>query len=75
MAMCKIIGAVVSERKRPAKPDVGDDAFVRHGLTGEIWEMLERCWSCDPHSRPDAYAVVRILSQNRGADDGQLNEG
>lgn len=62
VAVFKIMCAVITEQKHPAKPDVGDDAFLKHGLTEELWALIDTCWSCDPHFRPDAGTVVNILT-------------
>lgn len=45
----------ITSGKRPAKPQVAE----HFGLTAEMWESIEKCWSANPSMRPTIDEVVR----------------
>ncbi|KAJ3539900.1 hypothetical protein NMY22_g4526 [Coprinellus aureogranulatus] len=49
-----ITEAVLGRDERPAKPENGSEAYLEHGLTAEIWKMMEECWAKVPLLRPSA---------------------
>ena len=49
----------IKEGGRPAKPE--NAASI--GLTGGLWEIVERCWLADTDARPTLQAVLSCLSE------------
>ena len=45
----------IANGKRPAKPQAAEQL----GLTAEMWEFIERCWTANPNERPTIDEVVR----------------
>ncbi|KXN87299.1 Mitogen-activated protein kinase kinase kinase A [Leucoagaricus sp. SymC.cos] len=52
---------VLIQKKIPSRsPSTESDA---NGLTDEIWERMERCWSNSPDDRPDVDTLLQELRQ------------
>ncbi|KDQ18529.1 hypothetical protein BOTBODRAFT_514183 [Botryobasidium botryosum FD-172 SS1] len=49
----------VIAHKPPARPR--DDDAVKRGLDGEMWRLMQRCWSKHPSQRPVVVDVVAYL--------------
>ncbi|KAK1220179.1 hypothetical protein PQX77_017082 [Marasmius sp. AFHP31] len=49
-----VILAVVS-RSRPKRPNDSE------WCTDKLWDLVERCWACEPHTRPKADDILREL--------------
>lgn len=47
---------IVLRGMRPHRPEV-------HGLTDDVWALIERCWAQDPKERPTIDKVVQELSR------------
>ncbi|KAG6841133.1 hypothetical protein C0991_001523 [Blastosporella zonata] len=45
----------------PSKPHDTSDAWLRNGLTAELWDLMLKCWKRDPEERPTMAAVVSQL--------------
>lgn len=48
----------IIEGKQLKKPKMA----ARLGLTKELWEVMERCWSEDRNQRPDLGIILSALS-------------
>ncbi|KAJ3533316.1 hypothetical protein NMY22_g7381 [Coprinellus aureogranulatus] len=68
-----IIEAVLSRDERPAKPEGDSRAFLQHGLTAEIWAMMEGCWSRDPLLRPSAAELAALPFFARLVDERPMS--
>ncbi|KAJ3538466.1 hypothetical protein NMY22_g5150 [Coprinellus aureogranulatus] len=53
-----ILKEVVKKDRRPTKPEASSDAFLKRGLTEELWSMMELCWLRDPVLRPSAVELL-----------------
>ncbi|KAG6838959.1 hypothetical protein C0991_007016 [Blastosporella zonata] len=49
---------------RPMRPHGSSPAWMKWGLTEDIWELMEKCWKERPMERPDAAAVVKRLTSD-----------
>lgn len=45
----------------PPQPLESLSEFSGRGLTNEIRQVIERCWSCDPNARPTATMITQCL--------------
>ncbi|KAH0580640.1 hypothetical protein H2248_002126 [Termitomyces sp. 'cryptogamus'] len=52
----------------PQRPDDTDPAWVRHGLTGEIWKLMRDCWAFHPSKRPNMSRVISRLKVENVVD-------
>src|ERR1700679_1894916 len=59
---------------RPARPE-GDSCRIR-GLTNELWDLVETCWTEDPTQRPTATQVVEHLRAlpNESVDERPVDD-
>jgi hypothetical protein len=65
MAFSKIVNAACERNRHPAKPAVGDNVFIKHGLTEATWEKaIEACWKHDPHSHHGEIFSVPTAGEN-----------
>ena len=56
-----LVVAEIAKGTRPKKPE---DA-TNLGITDELWETVERCWSTEKDGRPSLGAVVSCLKLHR----------
>jgi hypothetical protein len=49
----------VKQGRRPSPPT--NKLSRRRGLSDEVWEVMEECWSHDPSGRPPASQIVDTL--------------
>ena len=47
----------VPQGERPGRPQGAEGAWFMN----DVWEMVKRCWSPQPESRPTAEAVVEFF--------------
>lgn len=55
----------VTTGERPSRPSVCEPRKQNCesvGLSDEIWNMVDKCWSANPDDRPSASDVVQLLS-------------
>jgi hypothetical protein len=45
---------------RPKRTD-----YDEHKVTPETWSVLDRCWTFEPHLRPEIFEVLRELKWRR----------
>ncbi|KAG6898699.1 hypothetical protein C0993_005035 [Termitomyces sp. T159_Od127] len=66
----KLVSVALSivQGKKPTCPEDSDAAWHQHGLTQQMWGLLEECWAFQAGERPDASAVVERLRSNVGPD-------
>ena len=57
--------AIVAEIMKGARPERPQDA-ANLGFTGQLWEIVERCWLVDKNARPPLRAVLSCLKEARG---------
>lgn len=55
----QVIMQVVIEKRTPPRPQL--DAWL--GLTNEIWELMQHCWSYEPEERPSMNDVMSKISR------------
>ena len=48
-------GLAIIGGMRPSRP-------LHPAVTGELWELMQRCWNSDPYLRPEATEVLRVLA-------------
>ncbi|KAJ3533315.1 hypothetical protein NMY22_g7380 [Coprinellus aureogranulatus] len=65
--------AVLSRDERPTKPEDDSEAYLQHGLTAEIWAMMEECWSEDPLLRPSAAELAALPFFTRLVDERSMS--
>ncbi|KAG6917622.1 hypothetical protein DXG01_001854 [Tephrocybe rancida] len=58
----------VMNGKTPSRPKEGSTAWLKHGLTDEIWDVMEDCWKFDPAERTDMTSVLSRLDSMKPAD-------
>ncbi|TEB23734.1 kinase-like protein [Coprinellus micaceus] len=54
----KLFKAVVDNDERPTKPAEGSTAYTHHGMTDDIWNMIQDCWAPEPAERPSARDIL-----------------
>lgn len=61
----------VSNGHRPSRPLVTSSAWTDWGLTEEIWDLMEDCWSHSPQDRPVVVQIITWLNSalTEQADD------
>ena len=47
--------AGIIDGERPSRP-------VHPSFTSQLWELIQRCWDQDPHSRPEVSEVLEVLA-------------
>ncbi|KAF8157141.1 kinase-like domain-containing protein [Crassisporium funariophilum] len=50
---------------RPLRPSADSVSFEKYGLTVEIWDMMEECWSRVPEERPTIVEIVSRIPQRK----------
>jgi hypothetical protein len=68
------LGLFPQTGKRPSLP--ADDLSRRRGLSAEMEDLIQDCWTQDPTKRPSADTVVEQLQllPNRPVDQRPVNE-
>jgi hypothetical protein len=68
------LGRFLQKGKRPSLP--ADDLSRRRGLTAEMEDLIQDCWTQDPTKRPSADTVVERLTllPNRPVDQRPVDE-
>jgi hypothetical protein len=68
------LGLFLQGGKRPSLP--ADDLSRRRGLSAEMEDLIQDCWTQDPMKRPSADEVVERLKllPNRPVDRRPVNE-
>ncbi|PPQ78259.1 hypothetical protein CVT25_011718 [Psilocybe cyanescens] len=66
----------IGKGRKPTRPPSESLSFSKWGLTGQIWSLMERCWSKDPTKRPTIFQILSdivdpglILADPRPVDD------
>ncbi|KAH0580488.1 hypothetical protein H2248_001987 [Termitomyces sp. 'cryptogamus'] len=52
----------------PRRPEDSDPAWIRHGLTDNVWNLMRNCWAFDPSKRPDMTRVISRLEVEKMVD-------
>ncbi|KAG6863455.1 hypothetical protein C0993_011404, partial [Termitomyces sp. T159_Od127] len=65
--------SVLRDRK-PTRPEASDAAWHKHGLTQQMWRLMEECWASQASKRPSASAVVTRLKKIVGPDTREPGE-
>ncbi|TEB25498.1 kinase-like protein [Coprinellus micaceus] len=60
MAQFQLINDIVDGVERPKMPSV--ETYPLHGLTNEIWSILERCLSNNPSGRPLVPKIIACIT-------------
>ncbi|KAG6835844.1 hypothetical protein H0H93_014059 [Arthromyces matolae] len=72
---------VITRGDVPTPPPQDDSAWVDHGLSETMWDLLMDCWWYHPADRPDMSAVLMRLEledkpvDSRPVEHGDGNEG
>ncbi|KAG6914092.1 hypothetical protein DXG01_002461 [Tephrocybe rancida] len=61
----------ILEGQVPMRPQDGDPAWIRHGLTEPIWKLMEICWKFDRMTRPKMPTIVLHLNLERNTNDSR----
>ncbi|KAG6874910.1 hypothetical protein C0992_005990, partial [Termitomyces sp. T32_za158] len=61
---------IIVQGEKPTRPDDNDEAWIKHGLTRQMWGLMEDCWAFQANNRPNAKAVVARVEK-----DGQDTRG
>ncbi|KAJ3486030.1 hypothetical protein NLI96_g4520 [Meripilus lineatus] len=61
----EIFGLVIDRRCRPDRPTPSDT----NGLTDDLWQLIELCWSHDPKKRPTGSEVVMGIENSIATDN------
>ncbi|KAG6895172.1 hypothetical protein C0993_010043 [Termitomyces sp. T159_Od127] len=64
----------ILQGKKPTCPEESDAAWHQHGLTQQMWGLMEECWAFQASKRPSASEVVAKLKQNTGPDTREPGE-
>ncbi|KAG6896384.1 hypothetical protein C0993_008475, partial [Termitomyces sp. T159_Od127] len=66
----KLVSVALSivQGKKPICPEDSDAAWHRHGLTRQMWDLMEECWAFQASERPTATAVMEKLQKNARPD-------
>ncbi|KAG6917356.1 hypothetical protein DXG01_002821 [Tephrocybe rancida] len=59
----------ILEGQFPSRPRADDPAWISHGLTESIWELMEKCWALDPAARPEMSTIVSKLNLEKPVTD------
>ncbi|KAJ3538472.1 hypothetical protein NMY22_g5145 [Coprinellus aureogranulatus] len=62
------IEEVIERNGLPTKPKAHSRAYTRRGLTDNIWDAMEWCWTRDPTMRPSAFELIELACFNSGVD-------
>ncbi|KAG6883415.1 hypothetical protein C0993_006293 [Termitomyces sp. T159_Od127] len=64
----------ILQGKKPTRPEASDAAWHKHGLTRQMWGLMEECWAFKASERPSASAVVARLKEIVGPDTREPGE-
>ncbi|KAG6855404.1 hypothetical protein H0H87_003442, partial [Tephrocybe sp. NHM501043] len=59
----------IMNRQTPTRPPKESPAWLIHGLTQELWLILERCWAYEPAGRPDMADMISYLDGIKPSDN------
>lgn len=61
------------KQQRPAKPsfETADEAAAL-GFSDAVWEVMQRCWVCEPDARPSASELMPILTPHPEVTEDEL---
>jgi hypothetical protein len=65
---------VVERGRRPQKPVVNSPAYLHHGLTDSIWDMMDACWDREARRRPSADELSKLPFLVCVTDDRPVQE-
>lgn len=62
----------VMQGERASRPPPDSQAFLKWGLTDEIWKFMGCCWVTEPQARMTVQEVIKELPKHMGGSTADL---